>query len=480
MEKSSKGPEVASTVYLYSADMADVISSLASATRLEILAKLLTGRAEFQALVETSGLSKAALAKHLRILQKAGLVRKVERGLYEITEDGEQLLHGISSIYRDSVKRQQQDLAKRARLYSRTDIRESEAMSKFVLDNQALYQPAWISYLSMATGILKSLGLEVDTVDVGGYTGYAFHLNTARSSTCPSAPTVADFPRFAEGLESFGWRVEQEWDGFDYGFPMNERGKARARAHLGLLKHTLIESNRPIGIWGPHIPEFAIMNGYDGDSYLISSFRRLEQLDDVPVKYSDFMAPGGLFKLVFKEKTKARSKREIDRSALERGLRIARGFGESEAETHKGYASGLEMFDVLADILEKGIVPESESSISSGAAVEGPLLIYHGNSYTAACNQETLALAGEFLERLAKAYKKEPFYKELHKAGEEYEKAAAIMQDFTKLFPFSTQKDYDPSEFPEDKKVKGAELLRSAKPHVLAALEGIEQALRKW
>ncbi|MCK5239368.1 MAG: hypothetical protein KAR33_07475, partial [Candidatus Thorarchaeota archaeon] len=79
-------------------------------------------------------------------------------------------------------------------------------MDKFEVESKAEYVPAWISYLSIATGILRSLGEEVDLAYTGGYTGYAFHLNTAKGDTCPSAPTVAPFESFREGLESFGWR----------------------------------------------------------------------------------------------------------------------------------------------------------------------------------------------------------------------------------------------------------------------------------
>ena len=46
-------------------------------------------------------------------------------------------------------------------------------MEGFEVENKAMFVAAWISYLSTATGILKSLGVETDLVDVSGYSGYA-------------------------------------------------------------------------------------------------------------------------------------------------------------------------------------------------------------------------------------------------------------------------------------------------------------------
>ena len=73
-------------------------------------------------------------------------------------------------------------------------------MDKFEVDNKGEYVSAWLSYLSTATGILRAMGEEVDLAYVGGYTGYAFHLNTSKGDTCPSAPTVAPFELFRDFL----------------------------------------------------------------------------------------------------------------------------------------------------------------------------------------------------------------------------------------------------------------------------------------
>ncbi|MFW9786116.1 MAG: hypothetical protein ACFFE2_03830 [Candidatus Thorarchaeota archaeon] len=351
-------------------------------------------------------------------------------------------------------------------------------MARYELENKADFVPAWISYLSTATGILKALGVKTDLVDVGGYTGYAFHLNTAEHSTCPSAPTVAPFDKFSEGLESFGWKIKQTWDrpGKDYSPSDNEKQKERARNYFSEVKDTIRKTGRPIGIWGiPEIPEFGIVNGFDDDNYIVSTFRSLPHIpvDDSPIHHLNLNAPGGLFKMVFGDSFKARGDVIRDREAVARGISIAKGLEKVE-----GYISGPEAFDDWANTLEEGIVAgsEKESKDMRGATQ----LMYHGNAYVAQCTQEGLNLASVFLERLADRHRNHSFSKNLAKASIEYRKAAVAMQDFTELFPFSHDKDWKPDEFPDDKKQKGARSLRNAKPHVESAIQHMEDALKMW
>jgi hypothetical protein len=332
----------------------------------------------------------------------------------------------------------------------------------------------------MTTGILKSLGHFVDIIDVGGYTGQAFHLNTARGSTCPSAPTVAEFDTFAKGLESFGWKVEQSWARPGLNYPMNDEETARAKAHFEALKTEMAETKKPIGIWGTHVPEFGIMNGFEGDSYVVSSFIRLQGRDEVPIKFNELRSPGGLFKQVFKESFKVKNQSAVDKEAIERALGIAAGLEKRCPDDHKRYASGTEMFDELANILENGVVPESEEAMQKMDPMRTPYLLYNGNSYTAACNQENLALAAEFLNRMAKKYKGTSNYDDLNTSSREYGKASELMKEYTELFPFSGEKDYVPSEFSEEKRARGISLLREAKPHVETAIQSLKSSLRNW
>ncbi|MCK5152419.1 MAG: hypothetical protein KAQ65_11275 [Candidatus Thorarchaeota archaeon] len=349
-------------------------------------------------------------------------------------------------------------------------------MKKFEVENKADFVSSWITYLSTATGILKSMGKDVDLVDVAGYTGYAFHLNTSKGDTCPSAPTVAPFSTFAEGLESFGWKVEQSWEYPDFNPSDDDKQNERAKNYFEEIKNTVTQFDRPIGIWGvPNVPEFGIVNGFDDDKYVVSTFRSLPSmpLDDDPIPYLNLHAPGGLFKMIFKRPIDIKIDSVLDKEALSRAVAVAQGIDKLEK-----YVSGPESFDEWALILESGIVPESEDEIKEMTDITK--LNYHGNSYVAACTQEGLDLAAAFLERLTERYQGQSFCKKITQASENYRQAAAFMKEYAELFPFSLDKNWNPDEFPDGKRYQGARFLRKAKPLVVKAIAQMEDALKKW
>jgi len=349
-------------------------------------------------------------------------------------------------------------------------------MKNFEVENKADFVASWITYLSTATGILKSFGKKIDLVDVAGYTGYAFHLNISEGDTCPSAPTVAPFSTFSEGLESFGWKVEQSWESPTFNPSDDGKQNERAKNYFEEIKNTLTQYERPIGIWGvPNVPEFGIVNGFDDDKYVVSTFRSLPSMpmDDDPIPYSNLHAPGGLFKMVFKRPIDIKDESVLDREALSRAIAVAKG-----SEKIERYVSGPDSFDEWALILESGIVPESEDETKEMTDITK--LNYHGNSYVAACTQEGLDLAAAFLERLAERHQGQSFCKKLAQASENYKQAAALMKEYTELFPFSLDKNWNPDEFPDGKRYQGARFLRKAKTHAVKAISQMEDALKKW
>ena len=74
----------------------------------------------------------------------------------------------------------------------------------------------------------------------------------------------------------------------------------------------------------------------------------------------------------------------------------------------------------------------------------------------------------------------ESFAKKLFQASENYRQAAALMEEYTALFPFSHDKNQDPDEFPDEKRYNGARFLRKSKTHVGKAISQMEDALKKW
>ncbi len=353
-------------------------------------------------------------------------------------------------------------------------------MDRFEVDEKAEYVPGWISFLSTAVGILRAIGEEADLVDAGGYSGYAFHLNTAVDDTRPSAPTVAPFDLFREGLESLGRQVTFGWTGPCYTPSTDEEDLARARSFFEDVKSTLTRIDRPIGIWGIPVPEFGIVNGFEGDSYLVSTFRSLrsKSTEEDPIKYDLLNAPGGLSKLVFGEPLDLPSQKTIDKAALERAIHIAKGVKFEDEDVDSAYIAGPDALTHWADIIEKGIVPASEEEYGE---IKGKMkLNYHGNAYVAACAREGMELAASFLMRFSRRYKSETYGGYFEEASHQYKHAAEKLRIFTELFPFNADLNWSEAEFSDGKRTMGSGLLRDAKPHVLVAIESMEKAYASW
>ncbi len=444
------------------AGIAEVLGGFANERRLQLLAMMMEGPMEFDELQNASGLSKTAVANHLKRLLRTGVVRRLERGTYVLSEDGLNILSAIGSAYSVTQRRRQHEAAKTARLYSRDPTpKEGREMDEFEVKNKAKWEPAYTSYVGTVTGILKSLGIKTEMPDVGGYTGYAFLVNVAKSATCASAPTChTAFKLFAKAVEtSFGWKIEFNWDNESGSYPSGDSPTPddlkRAKAYFELMKSTLARTNRPIGLWGLVVPEYFIMNGYKGNHYLVSTMRECHNKPEEPLKYDSLQAPGGFSEIIFEKETKPLKLERRDKQALQRAVRVAEGRYAMD-----GYVQGPKAFDTWAQQLKEG---------------QENVLLYHGNSYVGACTHEGLEWAAQFLKGLSKRYNEQSQGDTLHSASKEYSKAAACMKEFAELFPFAFEGD-----FPEAKREKGAKLLKSAKPHVESALTHMKEALKTW
>lgn len=80
-------------------DIADLHKALDHPTRIEILARLLTEELEFSELQEAIKVAKTSLANHLTSLLECGLIEKRERGLYQISFDGQDVLKNTAKTF---------------------------------------------------------------------------------------------------------------------------------------------------------------------------------------------------------------------------------------------------------------------------------------------------------------------------------------------------------------------------------------------
>jgi hypothetical protein len=330
-------------------------------------------------------------------------------------------------------------------------------MEAYVVEKKATYEPAWISYVAAVTGVLKSLGVECDVVDVAGYSGYAFIVNVSKGTTCPSGPTAhRAWDEIHNGSEVFGWKMSSVSEEMSYplGDTVTSEDLERARKHFEIVKKGLATTGRPVVIWGIPLPEYGIVNGHSGDAYEVSTYRHLNNEPETPIRYDALQAPGCLEAILFDEKIHVPDENERDAGAVRRAIEMAEG-----AYAPKGYVAGPDAYEEWARVLE-----EKPGDV-----------IYHGNSYVAACTQEGKACAAEFLERLAEKYKEKPQATLLQKAMGEYRKASQLLEGYVKVFPFAMEGD-----LPSEKLSKGAGILRDVKPHEEKALDYMKEAVEVW
>jgi hypothetical protein len=227
-----------------------------------------------------------------------------------------------------------------------------------------------------------------------------------------------------------------------------------ARKLFSRVKNEIDDNDRPVVLWGLVVPEYGIITGYQGESYLVSTFRHLTNQPEDPILFYDLQAPGGLEAFFFKNKVKP-DPESLGWKTLERATR----FAEGKDPTLDNYVVGPKALDEWANILESR--PEEEQN-------------YHGNSYVAACVWESHAISGEFLKRLANRHPQKPS-EQLLAAADRYEQATKLMREVTQIFPFKFQ-----GEMKLNDRTKAATLLRKVKPLEEDAIGRMKNALKLW
>ncbi len=439
--------------------IAGLLSSAANPARVMILTLMLRGEGGFPTMMSKTGLSKTALANHLTRLVENGLVRRRERGRYELTVDGRELLGAAVSMYMSSSRRAEEERARLQNRYRRAFMGEGGTGRKMV-SGPATYQPCWLSYTGAMAGCLTALGCGCDATDVGGASGYSFIVNVAEGQTCPSGPTATHIKTFREMLkatESFGMKIEPYI--YQHSYPA-KAGSPTPRELEVVSKlfdrvRREVDEDRPVVIYGLAAPEYGIVNGYEGQSYIVSTFRSLNEKGkpEEPVPFHVLNSPGCIDAFYFRKGARTHEDRGFVDEALSRAAR----FAAAEMPVQKGYVAGPDAYEEWARVLTE--VPEDEQN-------------YLGNSYTAACVAEGRAMSSAYLKRLspraaagARGH--------ISSAASAYARAAERMEEFSRLFPFSFE-----GKMSEAGRRKGAVILRQARGHEEEALRELTKAVR--
>jgi len=114
------------TRFKFDEDIAIVLGSLANKRRLQLLTLLTKGTRTFKELQKATGLGKTALAHHLAILVKTGVLKHTGRGRYELSRDGAELLNAVGAAYASSRRRRQIEAARRADYIQKTHNKRRE------------------------------------------------------------------------------------------------------------------------------------------------------------------------------------------------------------------------------------------------------------------------------------------------------------------------------------------------------------------
>lgn len=341
--------------------IAELFKSVAHPARIRILALILAGENELSSFIRRTRLSKNALVNHLNLLIEKRLVRRVARGEYDLTVDGRDFIVSAATTYRDSIIREDERREQLRRLYSEGWTGEKR-MSMKAISREVEYPPCWLSYTGAVAGCLRALGVECDTVDVGGRSGYAFVINVSKGVTCPSGPTALPSGAWSlihEGTESLGWKMEHYYDMGSY--PSEEGNPTpqdfeRAKKLFEKVKREIDERGRPVVIWGLDVPEYGIVKGYQGNSYITSTYRSIAKPGEPeePILFYDLKAPGCLDSYFFRDSVE-RDGHSDDREALERAIR----FASADMPTHDNYVGGPAALDEWANVLENVHTPKN-------------------------------------------------------------------------------------------------------------------------
>lgn len=106
MDKKSDPTEVRALLLDPVKEVSELVKAAAHANRLQVMVLLADGPKELSYIQDATGLSKTALSNHLSRMLAMGLVERLERGSYRLTDDGAGLLGAIAGFYSGSKARE--------------------------------------------------------------------------------------------------------------------------------------------------------------------------------------------------------------------------------------------------------------------------------------------------------------------------------------------------------------------------------------
>ena len=388
-------------------------------------------------------LGSTALAHHLSSLESEGLIEKVKRGEYKNTSYSEQILAFLSANNDNRVN---------------IILPISKPEEKIVSGNP-VYQPGWNSFVSSLSGILNSLNVNYDYIEVGGRTGVSFAItmdNKSAGFKAIDAFTKETFNSILDMVESFGFKVnmwEQEKT-FANTFQMNDDDFNKVKNIFDEIKNVICCNDNAVMLYGLRSYIYGIVKGYSKDSYIVSTFYRSEGRIDTPVRF-DSIYVDDVFRFIYltRHDTIAINSTPDYKEIIKFALKMMKG----EGIVKEGFVAGPSTFDEWINKLKDG----KNAHIS-----------YFGRHYN-----DARVITTEYLERIARICKGKSQAEWIMNASKEHRKVKSHLEDFMMLFPY-----FEPEKilFTDEIIEEGIKTLLNAKSHEIKAIQYIEKSIEVW
>ncbi len=446
-------------------DISSLLKATGSPNRLKILGYLLKESRNFAFMLSRLKIKRTTLNHHLDMLIETKLIEKEEWGRYKISEFGTKFLRILAESFKQIDSEEQKahrDLIKEYNQWP-SFYREPRMVTENTITSKALYQGGWNSYISSISGALISLNVPYDYVYISGMSGYCFIVNTTgmiKTSSIKELIPNSAWEEIRRGTESFGWKLHYWEQKRKYPGKWNlteEDFKTSLDVFNNIVK-IIDDYDTPVMLFGIHHTGFGIVNGYRNDSYLVSSFLRMEGREEIPVHFDQLKLLDKFSYFYFKNHIERNDVDFEERQSINRAIRFIEGSNFS----HEGYLFGSDAYDLWIDSLNDN---DPETIDIFGNSVLGQYY-YDGKS-----------VAAEYIDRLARKYKGKPQGVYLKNAFQEYRDAKRHLEKFTFLFPY-----FEPEKSvlsPENRK-KGINILADVKNSELKALEFLEKAYNSW
>lgn len=442
MDEPIKLEDLRETVKDAKTDIARTLRAIAHSKRLEILTLLTDNPKTFVELLRASKISRTALANHLSKLVARGLVERKERGSYQITVDGREMLYSVVESYMDSQVRVLNGRRRWVERYA--SLRAGSGRMK-KLENLR-FKPHHVSHMGCLDGCLEYLGLDVSMPWLYGATGHAFIINIAKD-ICPSGPTAWKTMMIFESARNLGAKI----DGV-FAWKRDPDFKEKQEKAWKFIQKA-IDAGQPCYGWQiGEIADFYIIYGYDDVGYYYKGYHVEDGGGPKPWKEVG-TTDVTLLEMYSVKKVKPIDDARTVKQAFQNVLKHAQN--PKDWIQYPQYKSGLEGYDAWINAVE------------SGTAVA------FGMAYNAALWAECRIMAQEFLKE-AQDRLDNKFNTILEKAIGYYDAVSRNLVKVNKLYPFSIKLTMEPIKV-NDQSHAAVEALKAAREAEAKGLQVLEK-----